>query len=112
MNNTPANSLQRPSLFTLAGVTRIEEKDGQVAGGWSDELRWSSFAGSTRPAEEFANCLPRPESIVRFTRKYGPLHVEPLSGEEFQFQLDDWLSVQAGFRELWRVVSLGLARGS
>lgn len=113
-NTTPAYS-RRPFTFsTLAGVcdVSVTNDDSKIVGRWCDELHWLIPRGDSSPAVDFANYIPRPESITAFTKKYGPLFVEPKTDGQFQFTVGEWLNVQEGFRLLWEVVASGVKHGS
>lgn len=48
---------------------------------------------------ELANCRADEDGVRRFTRKFGPLVVQP--DGTFVFRLGDWRSMQARFRFAW-----------
>jgi hypothetical protein len=81
-------------------------------GRWCDALRWLAPREGLRPAEEFANYPRRVESIQKFTRKYGPLFIEPKPRGQFEFLLEHWHEAQDGFRFLWQLVASGMTHGS
>jgi hypothetical protein len=61
--------------------------------------------GGTRNAgliESFANWPGDAKSIVRFTRRYGPLEIPAIPGGPFEFHLDEFKAAQEHFREMWR----------
>jgi hypothetical protein len=51
--------------------------------------------------EDFANWPSDPKSILRFTRRYGPLAPIFAGRKMFSFKLADWLRLQAEFRARW-----------
>jgi hypothetical protein len=102
VNNAPAYSRRDIRIFTLARVAEAQAENGTVAGRWSGALRELALRSGTHPAEEFANYPQLPESIVRFTRKCGPLMAEPTENGEFRFPLKEWANAQEGFRNLWQ----------
>jgi hypothetical protein len=92
---------------TLAGVCDARVAEDTILGRWCDELRWFTPRGDLSPAENFANHNSRGESVARFTKRYGPLFMEPKPGAKFQFPMSEWLSAQDGFRFLWEGVGAG-----
>ena len=54
-----------------------------------------------RLIEDFLNWPSDTGSIVRFTRKYGPLHQEAVRAAEFKFFYEGWKGDQNFFRKLW-----------
>ena len=55
-------------------------------------------------AQDFANCRRQIESVLRFTKQYGPLYEEPSAGGGFAFALQDWTNAQEGIRGLWETL--------
>jgi len=109
---TPAYSRRPFTLSTLAGVCDVRATGETIMGRWCNELHWLMPRGDSSPAADFTNYNPRPESVAKFTRLYGPLLIEPSPGKQFQFPLSDWLAAQDGFRFLWDVLASGIRRGS
>jgi hypothetical protein len=52
--------------------------------------------------ETFANYADDEKSILRFTKRYAPLHLAAAPGEPFRFALSEWRRYQTSFQWLWR----------
>lgn len=104
---TPNNSIPAVEFFTLAGVSEVEGDGVQVSGTWSDLPVELNLRRTAALGEEFANWPNNPESIVKFTRKYGPLQVpHSLSsggrGAPFRFSVGSWRREQRRFQMEWQ----------
>jgi ribosomal protein S27AE len=58
--------------------------------------------------EDYANCSAKGSEIVRFTRRYGPVHVAANPGKSFRFPVEEWICWRKIFRDWWRQLA-GLA---
>jgi hypothetical protein len=101
-----ANSLHRLAFFTLAGVTEAYIDGGLIQGKWSDNPQEIPSGKAGTLIVEFANWPDTPESIAKFTRKYGPLDVRRnlkshLTGDTFEFPFSRWRKLQRQFRGEW-----------
>jgi len=74
----------------------------EVFGQFSPQPYSFEDVGEPRLIETFLNWPDDPDSIVRFTREYGPLKEEAKSGDEFKFDLEQFLATQQQFRAIWR----------
>lgn len=92
----------------------------RVVGKWAMPLRTIAASLKGRNAiEDFANWrastedalsvnhrtgrveAPGLNEILRFTRRYGPLDIEPSAGAAFSFGAFDWMHRQTSFRNFW-----------
>jgi hypothetical protein len=103
-----ANILKPMRFYTLAGVdeasVRFEPPDLIVGRGWKWLPRHFSpegVPGIKKLLEEFANCRPDPDAVVRFTKKYGPLRVSVAQYRDFKFRISTWLAAQSQFQKIW-----------
>lgn len=105
---TPNNSVPAVEFFALAGVSEAEGDGVQVSGTWSDLPVELNLRRTAALAEEFANWPNNPESILKFTRKYGPLEApHSLSsggrGAPFRFLVEWWRQEQRRFQMEWQL---------
>lgn len=86
---------------TLAGVEDARLDGEWVVGCWKASL--TQFYGEEKGTllQDFVNCSTRPESILRFTKKHGPLDGHAKPSAEFKFQLSEWRKRQQSMRSLW-----------
>jgi hypothetical protein len=75
-------------------------------GRWKSALERFYGPQTGRLIEHFVNWPSAPESVLLFTKKYGPLDQKPAPGDEFRFQLSAWNKRQTGFRSTWRDAKL------
>lgn len=100
---TPTNSLLDLLCPTLA-VPHSELRGDEIVCSW-EQLGKSS--GPSRRSmecvlEEFVNSRQDAKSILRFTRRFGPLR-RPLRGaKELRQPLQEWRTYQNWFRQAWR----------
>jgi hypothetical protein len=108
-----ANSLHRIAFFTLAGVAEAHIDGDAIVGRWSDEPNEVRTGKMGALIVQFANWPDTPESVVKFTRKYGPLDARrslksDLTGSTFEFPASRWRGLQKQFCKEWRAyVQLG-----
>lgn len=90
-------------------------KDGQtVAGNWGKTIRPIQADPEGRILERFVNARNDEDSILAWTRKYGPLRYPPIQrggqwglglqsdGREFpKFKLNRWRQDQHNLRDIW-----------
>jgi hypothetical protein len=95
----------------LAGVEEVCLDEESVAGRWTKSLTpfWSTE--NVRPTQDFLNWSSAPESIVLFTKRFGPLNDEPKPGDGFRFHLSEWRGLQKRLRLTWNDVRLGKTTG-
>jgi hypothetical protein len=72
----------------------------QIVGKRSSSKAWINRARSL--TEEFLNCGQDAQSILHFTRKYGPLHELP-GRDQFQFDIAAWKKDQATLCMWWEM---------
>ena len=94
------------SLRTLAGVENARLDGDSIIGHWKRELGEivSSKPAKRSVVEDFVNVnSSKPEEILRFTLKYGPLLKPPeRGGSEFRQSIEAWRVYQGWMRErLW-----------
>jgi hypothetical protein len=89
-------------LFTPLGVDDVGCDGTVVSGHFKASLH--EFAGEKdgRLVERFANWPDDVESIVSFTRQYGPLHGAAKESCKFAFLLEEFRESQVYFRDLWK----------
>lgn len=107
MSTLPGYRFERLRFYAPIQVGDVRLEADQVVGRWTLEVqRHYSSANETRLAERFVNLDGSPDSILRFTRKYGPL-IRANSDEKggFRFPLDTWRKNQGEFRLFWRAFS-------
>jgi hypothetical protein len=99
---TPTKSNQRFRFCTLAGVEDVRlVHSNKIVGRFRATL--DEFYGPKhRLIEDFLNWPSDPESILRFTRKYGPLQAPPAGGKEFEVFWHPWTLDQRRLRSMWR----------
>lgn len=100
---TPTNSFLDLLCPTLASP-RAELHGDEIV--YSSEQLGQPFAQSRRGTESvleaFVSTEQDAESILRFTRRFGPLR-RPLRGaKEFRQPLEAWRNYQNWFRQVWR----------
>jgi hypothetical protein len=98
---TLANSSPRFDLFALAGTEQVRVEGEAVVGRWAEGSKLFRIEESHNLHVEFANSRNDSDGIVRFTRRYGPLDIEPSPATDFRFRLDRWPVGQRLFRHLW-----------
>jgi hypothetical protein len=99
-------------LFTLArvrtaklGAPDVGERQ-QIEGTFSEGML--VITNRKKICEDFANWPSEVESILKFTRKYGPLDVDAKPGGFFRFTQLDWWVCQQNFRSLWKSMMPGV----
>jgi hypothetical protein len=100
---TPAKSIRHFRFCTLAGVENVRLVDSnKITGRFQAKL--TEFYGPTkgRLIEDFLNWPSDPQSVLHFTRKYGPLQISPVEGKEFEVSWHPWTLDQRRLRSLWR----------
>src|SRR5690349_20000921 len=102
MSTLARNAPRRIWICTLAGVERDAHLDGDyVVGHWKELTReWYGVASGSF-IERFSNWPEEANSILKFTRAYGPLHVLSSTGSAFRFPLSQWIAAQETLRSMW-----------
>jgi hypothetical protein len=96
-------NLSRPLRFyALAGVQNVRIEGGAVVGEWNSLPTKIWGSGRAELAAAFANWPSAPESIVMFTRKYGPISGFRKPGAKFCYTLAGWRRRQEEFRWIWQ----------
>lgn len=98
---TPANSIQRVSFWTLAGVEKAELIEDEIIGRFADNLRPFLERKGHRLFEEYANWPNDSQGMLRFTMRYGPMEESARPSRDFRFPLRRWQWWQSSFRENW-----------
>lgn len=104
MKSTPAkNSIRTIVVYTLAAAVTEVHADGDWVVGSLSEIQ-EEFYGRNADTmiQDFANWPADIRAIVKFTKRYGPLTRNSVSGEPFRFHVDDWKEEQAGFQFHWK----------
>jgi hypothetical protein len=104
-HNTPTNRILRLRFCTLAGVKDLRLRSKQISGRWESLPMQIYGPTPKRLAEDFANWPDKPDEILRFTQKYGPLQSIWRSEKHFKFTLEDWRTDQRNFRHWWEGIS-------
>jgi hypothetical protein len=94
------DAMGRRVRFSVLVSTNSAELAGRdrIVGKRTGSTAWINRARSL--SEEFLNCGDDALSILRFTRKYGPLH-EPPGRDQFQFEIAAWKKDQSSLRVWW-----------
>lgn len=87
---------------TLAGVENVRLDGECVVGRWKGSLMQIYGRDNGALLQDFLNCPTKPESIVLFTKRFGPLEVQGKPGADFRFPLSDWRRRQGEMRSAWR----------
>src|ERR1700687_4361497 len=99
---TPAKSRRDFRFCTLAGVEDAElVGTNKIAGRFKSNLEEFYGPPKRRLIEDFLNWPSDPQSVLRFTRKYGPLRDQPIAGAEFEVFWFPWKLEQRRLRSLW-----------
>jgi hypothetical protein len=100
---TPANSIRKFRFCTLAGVAEVHVAgSNRIVGRFQTDLKEFYGPPDRRLIQKFLNLRCDPQSIMEFTRRYGPLEAAPVSGAEFEFYWFDWIQTQKRFCSMWR----------
>ena len=101
--STNLNSIGRIAFFALAGAQSAEIQGDDIVGVLKAPL--PEFYGLPKGflVEEFVNWPDRPQDILRFTKRYGPLLEGPSSGSRFKFALHSWRADQQSLRGTWEL---------
>ena len=89
-------------LVTMAGVRNAQCSDDTVSGHFKVKLIELAGTQDVRLIETFVNCPDDADSIVKFTRQFGPLKTPAIEGGKFSFKIEDFKQSQAYFRDLWK----------
>lgn len=87
---------------TLAGVEGVHIEGEWIVGQWKASLTQIYGKETGTVLQDFLNSSTSPESILRFTKQYGPLDRGAKPSVEFKFQLSEWRKVQQSMRSLWK----------
>lgn len=93
------------------GVEVGRGKGWYIAGRWKKPLVEIPALKVGFLASEFANCPSDPQSVLAFTKRFGPLNEQAEPGAEFRFPLFDWTGSQHHFRSLWELILRHPAKG-
>jgi len=98
------------SVRVGAESAELQDED-RIVGKWAMSLRvW--VGGAPTITERFLNSPSDAESILRFTRQFGPLSYplekDPSKDRSFEFRLDDWRREQKRLTAWWDMFA-GLA---
>jgi hypothetical protein len=98
-----ANSIRKFRFCTLAGVEDAQlVSRNKLVGRFQANLTEFYGPPKGRLIEDFLNWPSDPESILRFTRKYGPLQATPVGNAEFEVFWLQWQLDQRRLRSLWQ----------
>jgi hypothetical protein len=87
---------------TLAGVEGVYIEGEWVVGRWKASLTQIYGKEKGTVLQDFLNCSTSSESILRFTKQYGPLDRGAKPSIEFKFELSEWRKMQQSMRSLWK----------
>ena len=100
---TPAKSRRDFRFCTLAGVEDVQlAEPNKIVGRFKPTLDEFYGPPKRKLIEDFLNWPSDPQSVLRFTRKYGPLQNEPIAGREFEVFWLPWQLDQRRLRSLWQ----------
>jgi hypothetical protein len=99
---TPAIFDRKFDLRTSLGVDHAKEMGSEIEGQFKGALVEFDGEREGRLIQKFLNWPDDPQSILRFTRKYGPLEIAPVRGKAFQFPFTGFTRVQDQLRTIWR----------
>jgi hypothetical protein len=101
-----SNSISRVVFFALAGTQTAQIQGDHISGVLKAPL--PEFFGIPEGflVQEFVNWPDRPQDILRFTKRYGPLSEGPSSGSPFRFTLKSWRAAQQSLRGTWELFAL------
>src|SRR5215469_9113579 len=100
MKSTPAKWSYRMGFSTLAGSGDAELRGDEIVGHWRQGgALFYGFRGHTL-VEDFVNWGDDSQSILRFTRKFGPLNNPQQEDGKFRQLLQEWRRYQATLRGL------------
>ena len=100
---TPTKSRRDFRFCTLAGVEDVRLVDtNKIVGRFKATLEEFYGPPKRRLIEDFLNWRSDPASVLRFTRKYGPLRDEPTASKEFVVSWFDWTLDQRRLQSLWQ----------
>ena len=99
---TPANSGRSFRFCVLAGVEDVRIERKEIVGRFHAEVTEFYGPRNHRLIEDFLNWPHDIESVLRFTRKYGPLKDSPDAGKPFAVSWFPWSADQTRFQNLWR----------
>jgi hypothetical protein len=86
--------------------------EGVVEGRWKKQPdRHYSRSTETALVQRYVNCGMESESILAFTRRWGPLSGNIWTGESFSFSVDGWCGSQRTMREHWSLLVQGKTVG-
>jgi hypothetical protein len=89
-------------FLTLSGVEGVQLSGDAVIGQFKPKLVEIGGTRKVELIERFVNWPDDAKSVVRFTRKYGPLKIPASPGVPFEFHLDEFKAAQEQFRNIWR----------
>ena len=100
---TPTNSRRDFRFCTLEGVEDVRlVGTNKIVGRFKATLDEFYGPPKRRLIEDFLNWPSDPESVLRFTRKYGPLQDLPIASAEFEVHWLPWQLDQRRLRSLWQ----------
>ena len=99
---TPSSLPRNLGLRTSLGARNVRQVGDEIVGHFKSVL--ISFEGERegRLIDKFLNWTSDPESIARFTRKYGPLEISAVPGNEFRFRVTEFGRLQRRLRTIWK----------
>ena len=89
-------------FLSLTGVEGVKLLGDEVIGQFKPKLKELAATSDISLVQVFVNWPDDAKSIVRFTRRYGPLEVSPVPGGAFEFHLSAFKAAQEHFRGMWR----------
>ena len=87
---------------TLAGSADAELQGDEIVGHRKHRQELFSGLRARTLVEEFVNWGDDPQSILRFTRRFGPLSNPQREDGEFRQSLQEWRKHQMRLRGLWK----------
>jgi hypothetical protein len=102
---TPKKSLGKFRFCVLAGAEGVQLTGDKIVGRFREKLVEFCGPRKGRLIEDFLNWPHDNASILRFTRKYGPLQAESAAAKDFEFFPEGWQLDQKHFQWLWRTAN-------
>src|SRR5580698_1075585 len=85
----------------LAGVENVRLDGEWVVGQWKSSFKQFHGPEKSRLIQDFLNWRPVPESVLAFTKKFGPLEERPIASQSFRFSLLTWTTCQRNLQFAW-----------
>jgi hypothetical protein len=102
---TPSTFLRKLGLRISIGAKDTRQVGDEIVGHFKSVLVPFEGEREGRLIDKFLNWPSDPESIAQFTRKYGPLEIATVPGNEFRFHVTDFSRVQRQLQTIWKDIN-------